>query len=268
MTEASLTPLPETTSYWRDTLRPWPNLVFVLPWLLIYEFGVFWTQLPTARNGADAWLRNTLLGWGAPAGWVAPVGMLLGLLAWQIGTQQCWRVNWETMLGMFAESLLFACGLILLGQMIDLSARHSGVLPVCDLLDAPPSVPARLLGFLGAGIYEEFLFRLCLVPVVFVVLRGLLVPKNWALFGSAVATSVAFALAHYLVPGGDVTGLSVLTDAVAHVQSRRELWFGFGFRLVAGLVFAGLFCCRGFGIAVGTHAVYDIVVGWVLVSEI
>jgi len=255
-------------NYWRETLRPWPNLVFVAPWLLVYELGVFFTQSPTARNGADAWLRGTLYSWGAPAGWLAPAAVVTGLLVWHIGVQQSWRITWDTLLGMLSECLLFACGLILLGQMIDLAARQSGVLPVCGLATSPPSIPTRLLGFLGAGIYEEFLFRLCLFPAVYVVLRGLLAPRRWALVGSAVMTSVAFALAHYLIPGGDVTGLTVVSEAVAQVQSRRELWFGFGFRLIAGLVFATLFCCRGFGIAVGTHAVYDIVVGWVLVSEL
>jgi membrane protease YdiL (CAAX protease family) len=267
MTDALQPTTWEPPRYWRETLRPWPNLVFVAPWLLVYELGVFFTQVPTARNGADAWLRGMLLSWGAPAGWLAPVAVLAALLMWHIGVQQSWRVTWDTLLGMLSECLLFACGLILMGQMIDLAARQSGVLPVCDF-GAASAIPARLLGFVGAGIYEEFLFRLCLFPAVFVVLRGLLAPRRWALIGAAVMTSVAFALAHYLVPGGDVTGLSVVSDAVVQVQTRRELWFGFAFRVLAGLVFATLFCCRGFGIAVGTHAVYDVVVGWVLVSEL
>src|SRR5581483_10608412 len=132
---------------------------------------------------------------------------------WHLASQQSWGVSWDTLLGMFSESLLFACALILLGQAIDLTARHSGALPVCGVTTPPGNLFGRILGFLGAGIYEEFLFRLCLIPAVFVVLRGLLVPRRWSMLGAVAATSVMFALAHYLVPGGDVTGLSVLTDA-------------------------------------------------------
>lgn len=257
-----------SSSYWRDTLRPWPNLLFVLPWLIVYEAGMWVSQVPNARNGADAWLRTSLVLWGAPGGWVLPVALLLGLLTWHLASQQAWRVKWETLAGMFAESLLFACGLILFGQLVDLVGRRTGVLPVYEVEVWGQSAAAQILSFLGAGIYEEFLFRLCLIPAAFALLRGLLVPTPWALAGSVVATSLVFALAHYLVPSGDVTALTVLGDAVAHVQSRRELWFGFGFRVAAGLIFGGLFCLRGFGVAMGTHALYDVVVGWLLVTEL
>jgi membrane protease YdiL (CAAX protease family) len=268
MSRSVTPPLLSASPYWRETLRPWPNLVFVAPWLLVYEVGVWCSQTPAARNGADAWLRETLMSWGAPGGWVLPVAVVLVLLVWHLGSQHSWKLRWETPLGMFAESLLFACGLILIGQTADLLARQSGALSVCQLQPWPLSPPLRVLGFLGAGIYEEFLFRLCLLPAAYGVFRGLLTPQRFAWAGAVVVTSVVFALAHYLTPGGEFTALSVLTDAVAEVQSRRELWFGFGFRLLAGLLFAILFCTRGFGIAMGTHAVYDVVVGWVLVSEL
>jgi membrane protease YdiL (CAAX protease family) len=40
-------------------------------------------------------------------------------------------------------------------------------------------------------------------------------------------------------------------------------WPGFAFRMSAGSLFSLLFWRRGFGIAVGTHAVYDILVATV-----
>jgi hypothetical protein len=50
--------------------------------------------------------------------------------------------------------------------------------------------------------------------------------------------------AHYVGPLGDTFDL-----------------YGFTFRAVAGLFFALLFLVRGFGIAAGTHAAYDMLVG-------
>jgi hypothetical protein len=40
-------------------------------------------------------------------------------------------------------------------------------------------------------------------------------------------------------------------------------WYPFVFRTVAGLFFSALFIYRGFGIAAGTHAAYDMLVGLV-----
>jgi hypothetical protein len=39
--------------------------------------------------------------------------------------------------------------------------------------------------------------------------------------------------------------------------------YSFTFRVLAGLFFAVLFSLRGFGIAAGTHATYDMLVGLV-----
>ena len=62
-----------------------------------------------------------------------------------------------------------------------------------------------------------------------------------------VLSSVAFAAVHHLGPTGEA-----------------YQGFVFLFRTLAGLYFAVLYQARGFGIAVGTHACYDILVGVVL----
>jgi Type II CAAX prenyl endopeptidase Rce1-like len=68
-----------------------------------------------------------------------------------------------------------------------------------------------------------------------------------AAFMAALATSLAFSLAHYVGPAGEQFRL-----------------FTFAFRTFAALFFALLFMLRGFGIAVGTHAAYDLIVGLML----
>jgi membrane protease YdiL (CAAX protease family) len=55
---------------------------------------------------------------------------------------------------------------------------------------------------------------------------------------------VLFSLAHYVGPLGDTLDLHSFT-----------------FRFLAGVFFALLFEARGFGIAAGSHAAYDILVG-------
>ncbi len=61
---------------------------------------------------------------------------------------------------------------------------------------------------------------------------------------AVVVTSALFSAAHY---------------AGAHGETFD--WFSFCFRFLAGAFFALLFVYRGFGIAAGTHALYDIFVG-------
>ncbi len=263
---APLTP----SSYWHETRRPLVNLAFVAPLLLLYEVGVWWAGggLTSVRNGADEWLRAGLAGFGGTLDWLLPVTMIGLFLAWHIGRQESWKLRVETLGGMSAESLLYACLLILIGQAADGWMRTGDAGPLSMTPGAVPWTGIRLVHFLGAGLYEEFLFRLCLVPAAYLVLRILLVPRRWSLWGSVLATSVVFSLAHYLPPTSDATLLSVFSDAVSRVQSSRELWFGFTFRLLAGGMFGILFVWRGFGIAVGCHAAYDVGVGIVLVSDL
>jgi membrane protease YdiL (CAAX protease family) len=104
---------------------------------------------------------------------------------------------------------------------------------------------ARFIGFCGAGLYEEVLFRLLLLPAVGWLIARLGATPPAAAVWAVLTTSVLFAAAHYVGPLGDTFDLH-----------------SFAFRTLAGLFFAILFLVRGFGIAAGTHAVYDMIVGF------
>ena len=270
--DAFVPPVSSQPEYWLETRRPFCNLVFLLPLLLAYEVGVYVigsSSGDSARNGADAWMRLGLQQLGVDLLWLLPALLIGALLSWQWVSRQPWRMSWDTLGGMLAESLLFAFVLILIGQLTDFCFRQA----------APPRLQVgetawnagflvKLIAFMGAGIYEEFLFRLCLIPVTYAALRALLLPHRWSVGGTIVLTSLVFSLAHYLGPAADGQSLSLLTEAVARVQSSRSLCFSFVFRTLAGMFFAALFFLRGFGITVGTHAVYDVFVGIVLISEV
>lgn len=258
--------------YWFETRRPFCNLVFLLPLLLVYELGVLLiggAHSDAFRNGADAWMRQGLLRLGIDLLWLLPALLLGSLVFWHWVSRQPWRMSWDTLGGMVAESLLFAFALILLGQGVDWCFRQ----PATRLLEVEGTtwsngMLVRSVTFLGAGIYEEFLFRLCLIPLTYAAFRALLVPHRWSVGATIVATSLVFSLAHYLGAPDQDYSLSLLTEAVARVQSSRSLWFSFVFRTMAGMFFAGLFFLRGFGITVGAHAAYDVIVGALLIPEL
>ena len=111
---------------------------------------------------------------------------------------------------------------------------------------------ARLVAFCGAGIYEELLFRLMLLPVVCGLVRLTGLQKNWSIFLGVIVTSLLFSAAHYKVFGE---------------YGEPFQWYSFTFRVFAGLFFGLLFLFRGFGVAVGAHAFYDVFVVMVYVSQ-
>ncbi len=249
------------TEYWRQTRQPWPSLVFLLPLLSIYELGVFWlagSDSAAARSGADVWLRSWLVTVGLDAAWWPPLLIVLGLLCWQLAARHPWRVSLDTLAGMFAESVLFAFLLVLLGQLQSrlftaaFALESNGFGPNCltvALNNSSSEALARGLSFVGAGIYEEVIFRLTLLPLAAALLRQTVVPRAWVLALAALLTSVLFAAAHHAGPAGEPFEL-----------------FRFCFRMLAGIVFAALFVVRGFGITVGSHAMYDLLVGLLLDS--
>ena len=100
----------------------------------------------------------------------------------------------------------------------------------------------RLMLSLGAGIYEELLFRVLLVGALAAAARALL---GWRPLTAGVAATLLgaaiFSAFHYIGPYGD----------------RLQL-YSFVFRMVAGLFFSALYLARGFGITAWTHALYDV----------
>jgi hypothetical protein len=243
---------PQTSGYyWQQSRRPLTCLVFVAPLLLLYEGGVLWLGPQAMRNGADVWLRQflDLLGFGQY--FLLPALTVAILLGWHHTTAQKWQVVPGVLYAMFAECFL-------LGLVLVVIARLQGAL-LSMFLSAPPDWPVqasmsaaigaggKLIAFFGAGIYEEVLFRLTLLPLAAWGLRLSGLGPRQALVGAVVATSLVFSAAHYVGPHGQTWEIS-----------------SFVFRSVAGGFFAVLFVYRGFGIAAGTHALYDILVGLLL----
>lgn len=252
--------------YWSEAQRPLAALLFLLPLLAVYEFGILslgGDQADLLRNAADCWLRDWLLASGIEHPWMLPVAVIGLLGGWHLTARHPWRCSFETLVGMFAESLLFAMVLVLAGQGLHFVFEQAS-----SLLALPPdatlasSPAARALGYVGAGIYEEVLFRLVLLPLCVTALLVCL-PQREACIAAVCLTAVVFAAAHYVEPGGD-GWVAAVPGALERVADGASLRFSFAFRTLAGLVFGVLFLRRGFGVTVGAHALYDLLVGVVM----
>jgi membrane protease YdiL (CAAX protease family) len=97
---------------------------------------------------------------------------------------------------------------------------------------------------LGAGVYEEIVFRLGLLGGLAAAFQRLLSWRRLTAVSAAfVLSSLAFSAVHHLPPLGDPFSIEVFT-----------------FRALAGVCFGLLFWFRGLAVAVYTHAFYDLYV--------
>ncbi len=255
-------------SYWTLSRAPRYSLLFALPLLVLYEtLAALLGDLAGVgvRNGADVWLKApfvALLGPRGPAAFGALVVGGAALLVWRDVRRARDGVRGGVLLRMLGESAALAVvcalgvGLVtaeLLGALPRAAALAPGAAEAAGralrgLAAAPGTpigrlgAPAQLMLALGAGLYEELLFRVVLVGALGVLARRV------AGLGAAAAGAVAvgggallFSLAHHVGAYGDPLTLHAFT-----------------FRLVAGLFFSALYVLRGFGIVAWTHALYDV----------
>jgi hypothetical protein len=233
-------------SYWRASRSHRYSLLFAIPLLLLYE--ALAALLATAdgglRNGADVLLKGAFI---AVAGRYGPLlfgALLVALAVWLVGRDMRAhgpRLRLPVFVAMLAESaaLALAFGIVVGGLTSQLLGR-------LGLLAMSPTEQmgwwTQLMVSLGAGLYEELLFRVVLVSALVAIARRVFHWRPWA--AGTVATVVGaliFSAFHYVGPYGDQLELS-----------------SFVFRAIGGLVFSALFLLRGFGITAWTHALYDV----------
>jgi membrane protease YdiL (CAAX protease family) len=234
-----------TMTYFRSTQHPWPCLLFILPLVIAYESGVILVGGPhpeTLRNGADNWLRVGLTHLGISWVWLPP-GLLLaviGIWTWHRRGEKTADIP-GVLSGMVLESVAYALGLWGISRALGPFLQQFGI----ELATGGPSEAAvgQVITYLGAGIYEEAVFRLVLFSGLVRLLSYVDLPSFVSILLAAVASALLFSAAHHIGPYGQPYSNYL-----------------FLFRLVAGVYFAMLFLCRGFGIAVGAHACYNLLV--------
>jgi membrane protease YdiL (CAAX protease family) len=272
-------------SYLERTSRPIYAIIFLLPFIIFYEVGTFSINTDVLnqskiRVAAFVWLQNLLesMGFGIKFAWVAPpLAVVLILTALQITSRKQWRFWFRDILPMSLECILLAVPLIVLTLFMGSSANPgsniSGFepnntqtisLPVCCSFTGgklPPlsaeageasdgeSLLANIITGIGAGIYEELVFRLILICLLMLLFQDVLRLTHKNSIVLAVLISAALFSAHH-----HIDLFSGQPNANDPFNSIR-----FAFRTIAGIYFAVLFAIRGFGITAGTHAFYDII---------
>lgn len=241
---------PSSPSYWPESRRPLACLAFVLPILAIYEVGVLWLGADAIRNGAEVYLRFLLERVGFGQYFLLPLLIGAILLGWHHATGQPWKLRGRLLWLMMLESLVLGFLVLLLANAFLLSpftwtVDSDAVAAATEASKATTGAMDQLVSYFGAGIYEELLFRLMLLPAAAGAIRLCGASKRVSWITAIVVISLLFSAVHYQV---------FTFNANADMFS----WSTFVFRFLAGVVFSLLFVFRGFGIAVGVHAMYDV----------
>ena len=275
-------------SYFERTSRPIYAIVFLLPFIIFYELGTILINTDVlnelqVRVVAFVWLQKLLesLGFGGKFVWVAPpLAAIVILIALQITSKKEWRFWPGDIPPMVIECTLLAVPLIVLtlflsgstGPQSDIAQFDTGVLRTQAERSRSPSLvgtnslssptteaggtqtesqsvwPSIVIG-IGAGIYEELVFRLILICVLMLLFQDVLgLSRKSSIILSVLISALLFSAHHH------VDFLSGQANAADPFTLGR-----FAFRTIAGIYLAVLFAIRGFGITAGTHAFYDII---------
>lgn len=234
------------SSYYQLSRAPRYSILFAVPLLLAYEV-LAWSLTPAdapgVRNGADVILKSLFIWLGGPRGLLAFEVLLVGVGTWLVVRD--WKarpgpLQPRVFLGMLGESTVLA---LLVGVVVGrLTAALLRYLAVPD--PAGLDTSTQLMISLGAGIYEELLFRVIIVGALAALgIRLFKLTSRQSGVMACMVGALLFSAFHYVGPFGDTLELS-----------------SFLFRFLAGLVFSALYLTRGFGITAWTHALYDIFV--------
>jgi hypothetical protein len=234
--------------YLKQSQLPLAGLLFLLPFIVLYEWGTWHFAFDASahveqRIRAFIWMHQFFDLFGATGRYMPPVAVAGILLSIHIARNDPWQVKPNTLLGMLLESCAWAMPLVAIGSLAASYLYHH--LP---LMTGQGDWRTMFVLSIGAGIYEELVFRLIGLTVLHILVIDLLrVPKKWGYLVIVLTTSILFAQYHYW--GGE-----------------PFQWRSFAFRTVAGAYFAGLFLFRGFGVTAFSHSAYDMILVCLRVS--
>ena len=228
------------SQYLTVSKSPLYSFIFTLPLFLLYEVGIFLISsrdIDQLRNGADVLMRQVLESFGIYGMYGFGGTFLIGFLIAFIRQKKNLRtseIESRFLLIMFFESIAWATLLVIM--MIKI--------PTFLSLSNEDHLIQQVVLAIGAGIYEEFVFRVLLISGL-AIFFGLIF--NWGEFGksflSVIISSAIFSIFHFFGSYGDTFSFPL-----------------FFVRFFAGIFLAMIYIFRGFGITAYAHSIYDLFV--------
>jgi hypothetical protein len=236
-------------TYFHLVHRPLQCLIFIAPLLIFYQVASIMLPLRTpggagvaAGGGLIAFqlMLDFFAFFGAFGNVLPLLAVVAILLFWHLARKDPWSFDPPVYAGMAAESLIWGVPFFIIGLAI---LQHLPAPALALVPGAPHTLPWRteVVLSVGAGIYEELLFRLIAINLLSMLLIDAFEMKPASAMPLIiVGSAVLFSLYHYL-------------------GTEHFAWDSFAFRTALGIYLAGVYVYRGFGIAVGAHTVYDLI---------
>ncbi len=227
-------------SYLLKSRTSFYSFLFTLPLFFLYEVNILflsWDDILVVRNGADFLMRNILESFDIYGLYGLGLVFFLGLLItyiFFIKEDQQQEVNVNFLFIMLAESMLWSVFLyFLLFKFMVLLMNPVG-----------KTILQQVTLAIGAGIYEEFLFRVLLIAGLSGILGFVFMwDKTFKNIIAVVLSGGIFSAFHFMGEYGDFFSMEL-----------------FLIRFFAGLILGVLYMYRGFGITAYTHSIYDLIV--------
>lgn len=247
--------------YFHITRTATYSFLIALPLLAAYEILILLVNEGTdsaVRVGADVWIKQLIAVVGDPGMFaIGLIVILVGLWVVHRDRKAGLKIRPKYFGWMLAESTVYAVVVAIIVSRL-VGVLYYNVAPEIALAAVQTELPlSKMLALsLGAGLYEELVFRVFLVGGLFWGFSKLragsrpAVPEGQsprsdipAYLAAAVIGALVFSAVHYFGAYGDPFELPSFT-----------------FRFLFGLALNALFLLRGFGIAAWTHAIYDVLV--------
>jgi len=243
-------------TYFSSTKTATYGFLAALPLFLMYELLILFIngdRVGQIRVGADVWIKQLLALVGANGMWalaivVLAAGIVVFLkerklkipikpahLGWMIGESAGYAVV-VAFLVSATVGLLFSLSISVVPESLIPALVQNGT-------QESPGTMTMLVLSIGAGLYEELIFRVVLVGGLFLILNNWIGKRKTAYIIAAIIGAFVFSWVHYVGTYGDVFTMA-----------------SFSFRFLFGLALNAIFLLRGFGVAAWTHAIYDVLV--------
>ncbi|MFL3013059.1 MAG: type II CAAX prenyl endopeptidase Rce1 family protein [Candidatus Neomarinimicrobiota bacterium] len=216
------------------------SFLFTVPLFFVYEISILFLSsddILVVRNGADFLMRNILESFEIYGLYGLGVVYFLGLSVtylYFIKEGQTNEIKINFLFFMFIESLLWSAIL------------YFALFKFMVLLMNPigKTILQQVALAIGAGIYEEFLFRVLLISSLVGILKFIFLWKQvTANIVAVILSGGLFSAFHFMGEYGDFFSMEL-----------------FLLRFFAGIILGGLYFFRGFGIAAYTHSIYDLII--------
>lgn len=224
------------SNYLKASSHRFYGAVVAFVMLLLYEVLIIWdnTSSVVIRNAPEAWFRTILNFLGISHYHISFIMITAAILAVPLFYKPEVMIRKRIFLLLVIESIFWAAISGVLIQTV-----------IARIFLVAGSLSGSIIGDLGlaigAGLFEELLFRVILTSALIWICYRLIQLRWLSVTVAVIVASLLFSLAHYVGSVGDVFEI-----------------YSFLFRFLAGLWFTTLYSVRGFAVVCLTHAFYDI----------